>query len=67
VLAEAIGVSIISIGILLFFYSPVKRAVIGLDDWLVQSNARLAAFIGILFLLPITFLATGLFFETPGA
>ena len=67
VLAEAIGVSIISIGILLFFYAPVKRAVIGLDDWLVQSNARLASFIGILFLLPITFLATGLFFETPGA
>ena len=67
VLAEAIGVSIVSIGILLFFYAPVKRAVIGLDDWLVQSNARLASFIGILFLLPITFLLTGLFFETPGA
>lgn len=67
VLAEAIGVSVISIGILLFFYEPVKRAVIGLDDWLVRSNARLASFIGVLFLLPITFLLTGLFFQTTGA
>ncbi len=66
VMAEAIGVSIISIGILLFFYNPVKRGVIALDDWLVQSNARLASFIGILFLLPITFLLTGLLYQTPG-
>ena len=67
VLAEAIGVSIISLGILLFFYAPVKRAVIGLDDWLVQSNVRLASFIVVLFLLPISFLATGFFYQTPGA
>jgi sodium-dependent phosphate cotransporter len=61
VLAEAIGVSLVSIAILLFAYDPVKRGVIGLDDWLVQDNRRLAAFIGVLFLLPITFLCSGLF------
>jgi hypothetical protein len=38
--------------------------VIGLDDWLVQDNRRLAAFIGVLFLLPITFLCSGLFVGT---
>jgi sodium-dependent phosphate cotransporter len=60
VLAEAIGVSIVSVGILLFAYGTVKRAVIGWDDWLVRSNVRLAVFIGILFLLPVTFLMSGL-------
>jgi solute carrier family 34 (sodium-dependent phosphate cotransporter) len=64
VLAEAIGVSLVSIAILLFAYDPVKRGVIGLDDWLVQDNRRLAAFIGVLFLLPITFLCSGLFVGT---
>ena len=67
VLAEAIGVSIISLAILAFIYGPVKRAVIGLDDWLVRSNRRLAVFVGILFLVPLTLLATGFFYETPAA
>ena len=60
VLAEAIGVSIVSVAILLFTYGTVKRMVIGWDDWLVRSNTRLAVFIGVLFLLPITFLLSGL-------
>jgi hypothetical protein len=67
VLAEAIGVSIISLAILAFIYGPVKRAVIGLDDWLVTSNRRLVVFVGVLFVVPITLLATGFFFHTPGA
>lgn len=61
VLAEAIGVSLVSIAILLFAYDRVKRGVIGLDDWLVQDNRRLAAFIVVLFLLPVTFLFSGMF------
>ncbi len=67
VLAEAIGVTIVSIGILAFFYTPVKRSVLGLDDWLVASNRRLAVFVGILFLLPVSFLLSGLLAGTPGA
>ena len=60
VLAEAIGVSIVSLAILAFFYSPVKRGVIGLDDWLVARRRRLLGFVGVLFVIPITFLLSGL-------
>lgn len=67
VLAEAIGVTIVSLAILAFFYAPVKRSVLGLDDWLVASNRRLALFVGALFLLPVTFLLSGLLVGTPGA
>ncbi len=62
VLAEAIGVTIVSLIILAFFFQPVKRAVIGLDDYLVSSNRRLAIFVGALFVLPIMFLLSGLAF-----
>jgi sodium-dependent phosphate cotransporter len=62
VLAEAIGVTIVSLIILAFFFQPVKRSVIGLDDWLVASNTRLAVFVSVLFVLPITFLLSGLLF-----
>jgi sodium-dependent phosphate cotransporter len=66
VLAEAIGVTIVSLIILAFFFQPVKRAVIGLDDWLVATNTRLAIFVGVLFVLPVTFLLSGLFYG-PGS
>jgi sodium-dependent phosphate cotransporter len=60
VLAEAIGVTIVSLAILAFWYKPVKRSVIRLDDYLVASNRRLMAFVGILFLVPVSFLLSGL-------
>jgi sodium-dependent phosphate cotransporter len=60
VLAEAIGVTIVSLAILAFWYQPVKRSVIRLDDYLVASNRRLLAFVAVLFLLPISFLLSGL-------
>ena len=60
VLAEAIGVTIVSLAILAFWYQPVKRSVIRLDDYLVASNRRLLAFVGILFVLPVSFLLSGL-------
>jgi sodium-dependent phosphate cotransporter len=65
VLAEAIGVTIVSLAILAFLYQPIKRSVIGLDDWLVASNARLAVFVGILLVLPISFLFSGIVIGTP--
>jgi solute carrier family 34 (sodium-dependent phosphate cotransporter) len=67
VLAEAIGVTVVSLVILAFFYDYVKRGVIALDDWLVANNVRLGLFIGILFVLPVTFLLSGLVIGTPGA
>jgi Na+/phosphate symporter len=60
VLAEAIGVTIVSLAILAFWYQPVKRSVIRLDDYLVASNRRLLSFVGVLFVLPISFLLSGL-------
>jgi hypothetical protein len=60
VLAEAIGVTLVSLAILAFWYQPVKRSVIRLDDYLVASNRRLIAFVGILFLVPVSFLLSGL-------
>jgi Na+/phosphate symporter len=65
VLAEAIGVTIVSLGILAFAYLPVKRFVMGLDEWLVSSTRRLALFVGALFLLPVTFLLSGFVVGTP--
>ena len=64
VLAEAIGVTIVSLLILAFLYGPVKRSVIGLDDWLVAKNIRLAGFVFVLFLIPIALLLSGLAFST---
>jgi hypothetical protein len=60
VLAEAIGVTIVSLAILAFWYQPVKRSVIRLDDYFVGSTRRLAIFVGILFVLPVSFLLSGL-------
>jgi len=64
VLAEAIGVTIVSLFILAFIYGPVKRSVIGLDDWLVAKNVRLAGFVVVLFIIPIALLLSGLAFST---
>jgi sodium-dependent phosphate cotransporter len=64
VLAEAIGVTIVSLFILAFVYGPVKRGVIGFDDWLVAKNIRLAGFVTVLFLIPIALLLSGLAFTT---
>jgi solute carrier family 34 (sodium-dependent phosphate cotransporter) len=66
VLAEAIGVTIVSLLILALFYEPVKRSVIGLNDWLVASGRRLGVFVGVLFLLPVVFTLSGLFAAGPG-
>jgi hypothetical protein len=66
VLAEAIGVTIVSLVILGFFYRPVKNAVLTLDDVLVSNNRRLVGFVCILFLLPIGFLLSGLIAPAAG-
>ena len=60
VLAEAIGVTIVSLVILAFFYGPTKRLGTALDEWLVSENRRLAAFVGALFAVPIVAIGSGL-------
>ena len=64
VLAEAIGVTVVSLVILAFIYKPLQRSVLRLDDYLVASNRRLALFVGTLFLAPVALLATGFFYVT---
>jgi Na+/phosphate symporter len=64
VLAEAIGVTIVSVFILAFLYRPVKNGVMSLDDYLVSSNLRLAGFVIVLFSLPIVFILSGLVLRT---
>jgi len=60
VLAEAIGVSIVSMIYLALFYGFIKRSVITFDDWLVASNRRLWTFVAGLFVFPLVLLTSGL-------
>jgi solute carrier family 34 (sodium-dependent phosphate cotransporter) len=60
VLAEAIGVSFVSIIYLAFFYGFIKREIIALDNWVVATNRRLWVFVAGIFVLPVFFLTSGL-------
>jgi sodium-dependent phosphate cotransporter len=59
VLAEAIGVTIVTLLLLGLVYRPLSRAVIGLDDWIVASTPRLVTFVAVLFVLPVGLLFSG--------
>jgi len=61
VLAQAIGVAIVTVFMLAFLYRPVTNGAMALDDWLVASNRRLAIFVAGLFVAPIVFLTSGLY------
>lgn len=65
VLAEFIAVGFVTVVILAFFYKPVTRAVIALDEWVVESNRRLAIFVASLFVLPGLLMLSGLFIGHP--
>ena len=60
VLAEAIGVSLVSLVFLAFLFGPMKRAIMALDDWVVSTNRRLWLFVAVLFILPAIFLTSGI-------
>ncbi len=59
VLAEAIGVSIVTLACLACLYRAIADAVIGLDDWVVKTNLRLWLFVACLFVAPVFFLTSG--------
>jgi Na+/phosphate symporter len=59
VLAEAIGVTIVTLLLLSLVYRPVSRGVIALDDWIVASTPRLVTFVAALFVLPVGLLFSG--------
>jgi hypothetical protein len=60
VLAEAIGVFVVSVIYLALVYGPLTRAIIGFNDHLVDSNRRLWVFVIALFLFPAVLLTSGL-------
>jgi solute carrier family 34 (sodium-dependent phosphate cotransporter) len=60
VLAEAIGVSFVSLVLLAFFFGPMKRSIMALDEWVVSTNRRLWLFVAVLFILPAIFLTSGI-------
>ncbi len=64
VLALGIGVAVVSVVILAFFYGPVKTWVLLFDDWLVASRPRLWSFVGALFVVPLVALTTGFFWNS---
>jgi len=67
VLAQALGVFIVSMLYLALVYGPIKRAVIGLNDWLVDSNRRLWVFVVGLFVFPVLLLTSGIWLGPFGA
>jgi solute carrier family 34 (sodium-dependent phosphate cotransporter) len=59
VLAEAIGVTVVTLLLLGFLYRPLSRGVMALDDWIVSTTPRLVTFVAVLFVLPIGLLFSG--------
>jgi sodium-dependent phosphate cotransporter len=59
VLAEAIGVSIVTLLYLGLVYGPIKRSIIALDDWVVGTNERLWLFVACIFVTPLFLLISG--------
>jgi solute carrier family 34 (sodium-dependent phosphate cotransporter) len=59
VLAEAIGVGVITLLILAFGYRPLQRGIMALDEWIVATTPRLVFFVAGLFILPVGLLFSG--------
>jgi solute carrier family 34 (sodium-dependent phosphate cotransporter) len=60
VLAEAIGVSLVSLLYLAFFYGRLRRGIMALDEWVVASSRRLWLFVACFFVLPAILLTSGI-------
>ncbi len=59
VLAEAIGVTVVTLFYLIVLYRPITKMVIGLDDWVVGTSRRTWIFVGGLFLTPVAIMGLG--------
>ncbi|MFB3737854.1 MAG: hypothetical protein ACE14W_02675 [Candidatus Velamenicoccus archaeovorus] len=59
VLAEALGVSLVTVAYLAVLYAPLKRAIVGMVDWVIGSNRRLWAFVATIFLMPLLLMLSG--------
>jgi hypothetical protein len=61
VLAEFVGVLLVTVACLALAYRPLQRSLIAVDAWALSSGRRLALTIGAFVLLPALFMTTGLF------
>jgi Na+/phosphate symporter len=59
VLAEFFAVALVTAALLAFVYQPLARGVIAIDDWVVDKNSHLWAFMLTLFVLPALVIALG--------
>jgi hypothetical protein len=59
VLAEFFAVALVTALLLAFVYRPLSKAVMALDDWVVDSSSHLWAFMAALFVLPALFIGLG--------
>lgn len=59
VLAESIAVTLITLAYLVFFYRPLQRAIMRLDEWVVGTPQRMVGFVAGLFVLPGVLLLSG--------
>src|SRR6266581_2659984 len=59
VLAEAIGVALVTLVCLVFLYRPLSRGALAIDDWVVSTNRRLALFAVSLFVFPALLVGAG--------
>jgi len=59
VLTTALAVTLITLVILTFFYKPVTKGIMAVDDWVVSSLPRTVGFMVVLFLVPISLLIIG--------
>lgn len=60
VLAEAIGVTIVSMLLLLLARERLRAWIIGIDGWVVARPLRLQVFVAALFVMPVALLTSGL-------
>lgn len=59
VLAEAIGVAVVTLLLLAVAYGPLQRGIMALDEWIVSTTPRLVLFVTGLFVLPAGLLFSG--------
>ncbi|WP_322489950.1 hypothetical protein [Chloroflexus sp.] len=56
VLVEMLCVTFFSLLVLLVFYRPFARALLGLQEWIVSSTPRLIGFLGVMLIVPLLLL-----------
>jgi sodium-dependent phosphate cotransporter len=60
VLAEAIGVSIVTIFYLAVLYRPMSNGIMALEEWVVEDNVRLSVFVAVVFAVPVVLATSSL-------